>query len=104
MIAVVQRVTRAQVSVGGQVIGAIGTGLLVLVCAEPQDTEALADKLVAKLLKLRIFGDAAGKMNLSLVDVNGGLLIVSQFTLAADVSAGGSTSAFWRLQVRRTNR
>ncbi len=73
-------------------VGAIGAGLLVLVCAEPQDTEALADKLVAKLLKLRIFGDAAGKMNLSVVDVGGGLLIVSQFTLAADVSGGNRPS------------
>lgn len=76
----------------GTSIGAIGAGLLVLVCAEPQDTEALADKLVAKLLKLRIFSDAAGKMNRSVVDVNGGLLIVSQFTLAADVSGGNRPS------------
>ncbi len=76
----------------GSSIGAIGAGLLVLVCAEPQDTEALADKLVAKLLKLRIFSDAAGKMNRSVVDVNGGLLIVSQFTLAADVSGGNRPS------------
>ena len=92
MLALVQRVSQARVEIGGAVIGQIGTGLLVLVCAEPADTEALADKLVAKLLKLRIFGDAAGKMNLSLVDVQGGLLIVSQFTLAADVSAGNRPS------------
>lgn len=92
MIALVQRVARAEVRVGGRPIGAIGQGLLVLVCAEPQDTEAVADRLVAKLLKLRIFGDAAGKMNLSLVDVGGGLMVVSQFTLAADVSGGNRPS------------
>jgi D-aminoacyl-tRNA deacylase len=88
VIALLQRVTRAEVQVAGATIGAIGRGLLVLVCAEPQDTDAVADKLVAKLLKLRIFADAAGKMNLSVADVNGGVLVVSQFTLAADVSAG----------------
>lgn len=93
MIALVQRVAHAEVRVGGVSIGAIGRGLLVLVCAEPADTEAIADKLIAKLLKLRVFGDAAGKMNLSVVDVRGGLLIVSQFTLAADVS-GGSRPSF----------
>ena len=92
MIALVQRVTRAEVSVAGCAVGAIGQGLLVLVCAQPSDTEVLADKLVAKLLKLRIFADAAGKMNLSVVDVHGGLLIVSQFTLAADVSGGNRPS------------
>ena len=88
MIALVQRVARAEVRVAGISTGAIATGLLVLVCGEPQDSEALADKLVAKLLKLRIFADSAGKMNLSVVDVQGGLMIVSQFTLAADVSGG----------------
>lgn len=92
MIALIQRVARAEVHVAGTSIGAIGGGLLVLVCAEPQDTEALADRLVVKLLKLRIFSDAVGKMNLSVVDVNGGLLIVSQFTLAADVSGGNRPS------------
>lgn len=92
MIALVQRVARAEVTVGGARIGAIGAGLLVLVCAEPGDTDALADKLVAKLLKLRIFGDAEGKMNRSVVDIAGGLLIVSQFTLAADVSGGNRPS------------
>lgn len=88
MIAVLQRVRQARVEVAGQVIGAIDQGLLVLVCAEPADTGVQADKLIAKLLKLRIFGDAAGKMNLSVQDVGGGLLIVSQFTLAADTSGG----------------
>ena len=92
MIALVQRVTRAEVTVGGRTVGAIGQGLLVLVCAQPSDTEALADKLVVKLLKLRIFADVAGKMNRSVVDVQGGLLIVSQFTLAADVSGGNRPS------------
>ncbi|CAN5416683.1 D-aminoacyl-tRNA deacylase [soil metagenome] len=88
MIALLQRVAQARVEVAGATIGAIGPGILMFVCAEPTDTEALADKLVAKVLKMRIFGDDAGKMNRSLVDVNGGLLIVSQFTLAADVSSG----------------
>lgn len=92
MIAVLQRVREARVEVGGAVIGAIGPGLLMLVCAEPADTPAVAEKLVAKVLKLRIFSDAAGKMNLSMQDVGGGLLIVSQFTLAADVSAGNRPS------------
>lgn len=76
----------------GREIGAIGPGLLVLLCAERGDTEAVATKLLAKLLKLRIFGDAAGKMNLSVQDVGGGLLIVSQFTLAADTSGGNRPS------------
>ena len=88
MIALVQRVRRAHVEVEGRTVGSIGPGLLVLVCAEPSDTEALAARLVDKLLKLRIFSDEAGKMNRSLQDVAGGLLIVSQFTLAADVSGG----------------
>jgi D-tyrosyl-tRNA(Tyr) deacylase len=92
VIALVQRVAQARVDVGGATVGAIERGLLVLVCAEPEDTEALADKLVAKLLKLRIFADAADKMNLSVSDVRGGLLIVSQFTLAADVSGGNRPS------------
>ena len=92
MIALVQRVARAQVDVAGSTIGAIGRGLLVLVCAEPGDDEAVADRLVAKLLKLRIFSDDAGKMNRSVVDVAGGLLVVSQFTLAADVSGGNRPS------------
>jgi D-tyrosyl-tRNA(Tyr) deacylase len=88
VIALLQRVRHAQVEVAGQVIGAIEHGLVMLVCAEPSDSEAQAEKLVDKVLKLRIFSDAAGKMNLSLQDVAGGLLIVSQFTLAADCSGG----------------
>ncbi len=92
MIALVQRVAKARVEIGNTTVGEIGHGLLVLVCAEPADDEALADRLVAKLLKLRVFADAAGKMNLSLADVNGGLLLVSQFTLAADLSGGNRPS------------
>lgn len=92
MLALVQRVAQARVEVAGRITGAIDRGLLVLVCAEPGDTELIADKLVAKLLKLRIFSDETGKMNRSVVDVEGGLLIVSQFTLAADVSGGNRPS------------
>lgn len=92
MIALVQRVREARVEVEGSTVGAIDQGLLVLVCAEAADSEALASRLVDKLLKLRIFADAAGKMNRSVQDVAGGLLIVSQFTLAADVSAGNRPS------------
>ena len=88
MIAVLQRVRQARVEVDGAVVGAIGPGLLVLVCAERGDTEAEADKLLAKILKLRIFSDDAGKMNRSVQDIGGGLLLVSQFTLAADTSSG----------------
>jgi D-aminoacyl-tRNA deacylase len=76
------------VDVAGQTVGQIERGLLMLVCAEPTDTAATADKLLGKVLKLRVFADEAGKMNLSLADVQGGLLIVSQFTLAADTSSG----------------
>jgi len=85
-------VREARVVVGEEVVGAIGPGLLVLLCAERGDTDAVADRLLAKILKLRIFSDAAGKMNLSLQDVGGGLLVVSQFTLAADVSGGNRPS------------
>lgn len=92
MLAVVQRVREARVEVAGRVTGAIGRGLLVLVCAERGDGEAQADRLLAKLLKLRIFSDEAGKMNRSVQDVAGGLLLVSQFTLAADTSGGNRPS------------
>ena len=88
MIALLQRVSQARVEVAGEVVGQIGGGLLVFFCAEPGDTEALADKMLAKILKLRIVGDDAGKMNRSVVDVGGGLLLVSQFTLAADTRGG----------------
>lgn len=92
MIGLLQRVRQASVTVDSAVVGAIGPGLLLLVCAEPADTEVQAGKLVDKLLKLRIFSDDAGKMNRSLVDVGGGLLVVSQFTLAADVRGGNRPS------------
>ncbi|PIF93197.1 D-tyrosyl-tRNA(Tyr) deacylase [Acidovorax sp. 62] len=92
MIAVLQRVREARVEVDSQVVGAIGPGLLVLVCAERGDTDAEADKLLAKVLKLRIFSDAAGKMNQSVQDTAGGLLLVSQFTLAADTTGGNRPS------------
>ena len=92
MISVLQRVREARVEVEGHTIGAIGAGLLVLVCAERGDTDAEADKLLAKLLKLRIFSDDAGKMNKSVQDVAGGLLLVSQFTLAADTTGGNRPS------------
>ncbi|MBS0436510.1 MAG: D-tyrosyl-tRNA(Tyr) deacylase [Proteobacteria bacterium] len=93
MISVLQRVASARVEVAGRITGAIGPGLLMLVCAEPADSEAIADKLVAKVLKLRIFSDEAGKMNRSVADIGGGLLVVSQFTLAAD-TAGGNRPSF----------
>ena len=92
MKAVLQRVSQARVVVQGATVGRIGTGLLVLLCAERGDADARADKLLAKILKLRIFSDASGKMNLSVADVQGGLLVVSQFTLAADVSGGNRQS------------
>lgn len=93
MLALMQRVREARVEVAGRVTGAIGPGLLMLVCAEPGDTDALATRLVDKVLRLRVFADEAGKMNRSLQDVAGGLLVVSQFTLAADL-AGGNRPSF----------
>ena len=92
MITVIQRVSEARVVVDGTTIGEIGAGLLVLVCAERGDAEAQADKLLAKILKLRIFSDEAGKMNRSVQDTQGGLLVVSQFTLAADTTGGNRPS------------
>jgi D-tyrosyl-tRNA(Tyr) deacylase len=88
MMALLQRVSEARVVIAGDTVGAIGPGLLVLLCAEPDDTEALGEKMLAKILKLRIFMDEAGKMNRSVQDVGGGLLVVSQFTLAADTRSG----------------
>lgn len=88
MKALLQRVSEASVSVDGEIIGEIGRGLLILVCAMQGDTEAQADKLAAKIAKLRIFSDDAGKMNLSVTDIGGAALVVSQFTLAADTSRG----------------
>ena len=80
-----QRVSRASVSVDGAVVGEIGAGLLIFVCAMQGDAEVQADRLAAKIAKLRIFKDAAGKMNLSVKDAGGAALVVSQFTLAADL-------------------
>lgn len=79
-------------TIAGRVHGQIGPGLLLLLCAERGDGDAEADRLLAKLLKLRIFGDAQGKMNLSVQDTGGALLVVSQFTLAADTSGGNRPS------------
>ena len=92
MLAVLQRVSEARVIVDGETIGEIGAGLLALVCAERGDTPTEADKLLAKILKLRIFSDAAGKMNQSVQDIGGGLLLVSQFTLAAETTGGNRPS------------
>ncbi|MDR6886614.1 MULTISPECIES: D-aminoacyl-tRNA deacylase [Variovorax] len=92
MKAVIQRVASARVDIAGRTVGAIDAGLLVLLCAEREDVDALADRMLAKILKLRIFSDDAGKMNRSLQDIGGGLLVVSQFTLAADVSGGNRPS------------
>ena len=88
MIGLLQRVAEAKVEVDGASVGAIGSGLMVLVCAERGDSEAEADRLLERLLGYRVFGDADGKMNLSLRDVRGGLLLVPQFTLAADTHKG----------------
>jgi D-tyrosyl-tRNA(Tyr) deacylase len=88
MIGLLQRVSQASVVVDGDTVGAIGAGLLVLVCAEKGDTEREADALLAKLLSYRVFADEAGKMNRSVTDVQGGLLLVPQFTLAADTRSG----------------
>jgi D-tyrosyl-tRNA(Tyr) deacylase len=92
MIGLLQRVTEAEVSVEGRRVGAIGSGLLVLVGVEKGDTEAQADRLLERLLGYRVFPDAEGRMNRSLVDVGGGLLLVSQFTLAADTNKGARPS------------
>jgi D-tyrosyl-tRNA(Tyr) deacylase len=88
MIGLLQRVRQASVTVDGDTVGAIGRGLLVLVCAEKGDTEREAEALLAKLLGYRVFADEAGKMNRSVTDVEGGLLLVPQFTLAADTRSG----------------
>ncbi|MFZ6800591.1 D-aminoacyl-tRNA deacylase [Undibacterium sp. Di24W] len=88
MIALLQRVRQASVVVDGATIGAINAGLMVLVCAERNDTEKDAEQLLTKLLSYRVFSDEAGKMNRSVTDVQGGLLLVPQFTLAADTQSG----------------
>ncbi len=83
-----QRVSQARVEVAGEIVGAIDQGLLVLVGVQPQDDQASADRLLHKLLNYRVFADAEGRMNCSVQDVQGGLLLVSQFTLAADTRKG----------------
>ena len=88
MRALIQRVTRARVEVEGETIGRTGAGLLVLVCAMQGDSEAQAGQLAAKIARLRIFRDEAGRMNRSVLDTGGGALVISQFTLAADTSRG----------------
>lgn len=96
MIGLLQRVTQARVEVAGEILGVIDTGLLVLVGVQPTDTEARAERLLERLLGYRVFPDADQRMNLSLRDVGGGLLLVPQFTLAADTRKGtraGFTSA-----------
>lgn len=89
---VLQRVREARVEIDDRVVGRIGAGLLVLLCAEREDTDAVGDRLLAKILKLRIFSDDAGRMNHSVQEIGGGLLIVSQFTLAADARSGNRPS------------
>ena len=92
MIGLLQRVTRAQVQVGGETVGAIGPGLLVLVAVQPADTPASAERLLERLLGYRVFPDTEQRMNLSLRDRGGGLLLVPQFTLAADTRKGTRAS------------
>ena len=97
MIGLIQRVTSAEVRVAGDVVGAIARGLLALIAVRPEDTEASAERLLERLLSYRVFADAAGRMSLSTRDIGGGLLLVPQFTLAADTRkgtrAGFSTAA-----------
>lgn len=88
MIGLLQRVTQARVEVAGEMVGAIGRGVLVLVAVQPEDTELRVDRLLERILGYRVFPDEGGRMNLSLRDIEGGLLLVSQFTLAADTRKG----------------
>lgn len=88
MIALLQRVTEASVTVAGEIVGTIDAGLLALVAIEPGDGEVQAQRMCERLLGYRVFSDDAGRMNLSLVDTGGGLLLVPQFTLAADTRKG----------------
>ena len=88
MIALLQRVLQASVDVGGETVGAIGQGILAFVCAEPGDNGQSTERVLERLLGYRVFPDVAGKMNLSVKDIGGGLLLVPQFTLAADTSKG----------------
>lgn len=88
MRALIQRVTEARVTIAGETVGAIGPGLMVLVCAMQGDPDDAPEKLAARVAKLRIFRDEAGKMNRSVTDIQGAVLVVSQFTLAADTRTG----------------
>jgi D-tyrosyl-tRNA(Tyr) deacylase len=88
MIGLIQRVSEARVTVGGETVGAIGPGLLALVAVQPEDGEAQVRRLLERMLGYRVFADAEGRMNRSLADTGGGLLLVSQFTLAADTAKG----------------
>lgn len=92
MIGLLQRVTAARVEVAGETVGAIATGLLVLVAVQPEDTEIRAERLLERLLGYRVFPDDTGRMNRSLTDIRGGLLLVPQFTLAADTRKGTRAS------------
>ncbi len=92
MIVVLQRVTQAKVDIDENTFGQIGKGLMVLVCAEKGDTDEKARLLAQRLLRYRVFEDENGKMNLSVTDVKGGLLLISQFTLAADTTRGNRPS------------
>jgi len=92
MISIIQRVTEAKVTVNGSDIGAIGPGILALVAVEKSDTPKQAERLLERILNYRIFADADDKMNLSLRDIQGGLLLVPQFTLAADTNTGNRPS------------
>ncbi len=94
MRAVIQRVSKAQVSVENQTIAGIGSGLVILLGIEKEDTQAKADQLAAKIAKMRIFSDAEGKMNLSVIDIGGSAIVVSQFTLMADTKKGNRPSFF----------
>ena len=95
MIGLLQRVTESRVEVEGRPVGAIGRGLLVLVGVQRGDDEARADRLLQRLLGYRMFPDPQGRMNLSVRDIDGGLLLVPQFTLAADTKKGGGCSTIW---------
>ena len=92
MITIIQRVTTAKVTVNHEVIGEIDTGILALVAVEKEDTQKSAERLLERILNYRIFADSDDRMNLSLRDINGGLLLVPQFTLAADTQKGNRPS------------
>ena len=101
---VLQRVKHASVKVDGELIGSIGRGYMVLMGVSDTDTEEITDKMVDKMCKLRIFEDENGKTNCSLADVDGEILLISQFTLYADCSHGNSTNTRWRAAPDRCGR